>query len=127
MNTYAQDAADALLDIQDAGGIVTFPGAITGTAPVYDSATGQWSGGTPGSDATAPAVEIPGDPDRMAALKLVLVNPVTLMVAASGLAVALAPSMLMVWGGVSYSIKDVEPLRPDGVTTIFFTVIGSAG
>lgn len=126
MSIYDAVAERALAQITKKGGVVTFPGANVGTPQTYDPATDTYSGGTPPSDATGRAVQIEGDPDRFKTLGLVLVNPVTLMIAAAGLGVTPAPGMLMSWGGKNYNIKDVDPVMPDGVTPIIYTVIGSA-
>lgn len=122
MGKYDAIAQRALETITKKGGPVTFPGA--GTPAVYDPATDTWSGGS-SSVATGRAVQIESDPDRFAALKLVLTNPVTLMIAAAGLSVTPAPGMQMTWAGTTYAIKDVDPIAPDG-TPIIYTVIGSA-
>lgn len=122
MTIYAQDAIDALADIRAAGAAVVFPGA--GTAPTYDATTSQWSGGEAGSAVTGYALQLEGDPVRLASLNLVLINPVTLLVAAYGLSVTPAPNMSMTWAGTTYVIRDVQVLAPDG-TAITYTVVGS--
>jgi len=125
MGQYDAVAQRALAAITRKGGPVTFPG--TGTPPTYDPATDTWSGGAAGADVVGRAVQIDGDPDRFAALNLVLVNPVTLMVAASGLTVTPAVGMLFTWGGLTYSLKDKEEVKPDGQTPIIYVVTGSTG
>lgn len=112
---YASEAADALTDIQDAGAPVTFP---SGSPPVYDAATDTWSADTRGT-ASSYALQVKSDPDRLAALGLVLANPVTLLVAASGLAVTPAPGMAMTWAGLTYTIKLVEAVAPDGTAILY--------
>lgn len=123
MTKYASEAADALSDIADAGAAVTFKRA-DGT-PVYDSTTGRWTK-SPDTTASGSAMQVRGDPDRFAALSLVLVDPVTLLVAASGLAITPQPGDSMVWAGATYTVKDVDPTGPDG-TAIFYRIIGSRG
>lgn len=121
---YAADAADALADIREAGAAVTFPGAIPGTAGVYDPATDTWSAGTPATDATGYALEIEGDPDTYRALSLIQSNPVTLLIAASGLGITPRPGVVMTWAGTAYTIRLSNPTGPDG-TPILWTVVGS--
>ncbi len=120
MSIYAPEAESALLMITEAGGIVSFPG--TATSAVYDGATDTWSG-SPSSDATGRAVQIDSDPDRFRALGLTLANSVTLLIAALNLSVTPRPGMYITWAGITYSIKDVEAVAPDGVP-IMYTVIG---
>lgn len=125
--SYAAIASRSLALIKRKGGTVTFPGAIQGTPDVYDPTTDTTTPGTPPTDATGNAVQIDGDPDKLAALSLILVRSVTLLVAASGLAITPAPNMAMTWGSVGYSIVTVDPTTPDGDTVILYTIIARAG
>lgn len=120
-NQYDAVAQRTLATIARRGGIVTFPG--TGSGGIYDPLTDAWSGAGP-ADAQGKAIQIEGDPDRFAALKLVLVDPVTLMIAAGGLTVTPSVGKLMTWAGVTYTIKDRDPVAPDG-TPIIWIVTGS--
>lgn len=117
---YDAVATRALATIARKGSPVTF-GATTGGT--YNPLTDTWSGGT-ASAITGQAVQIEGDPDRFAALNLVLVNPVTLLVAAKDLDVAPEPGMTFTWASKVYTIKDVDPTAPDGVA-VLYTVTGS--
>jgi len=127
MSLYTQDAADALADIAEAGGVVTFPGAIPGTAPTYTEATDTWSGGTAPTDAAGSALKLDSDPNQYRALSLVLTNPITLLIAGYGLLVTPRPGMPMGFGGATYTIKNVDDLNPAGDQSILWTVIGDAG
>jgi len=73
---------------------------------------------------TGSALQIEDDPATMAALQLTTSNPVTLLVAASGLGIVPAAGMQFDWAGTRYVAKSVEALAPDG-TPILFTVIGA--
>lgn len=121
---YATDAADALADITENGAAITFPDAIPGTAGVYDPATDTWSAGTPPTDATGYALQLEGDADTYRALSLIQSNPVTLMIAASGLTITPRPGMAFTWASTAYTIRTADPFGPDG-TPIYFTVVGS--
>jgi hypothetical protein len=119
---YAATAQRALATIARKGAPVTFTGSPA-SAPVLDEATGQWSGGSgPSADVIGRAIQIEGDPDRFKALNLVLVNPVTLMIAAKGLPVGvIAPGKPMRWAGVDYTIRDAgDTLAPDGEPILYF-------
>lgn len=122
MSQYDAVAQRALAQITAKGAPVVF---TAGTAPVYNPLTDTWSGGTLGP-VQGRAVQIPDNPTRVAALSLVLIDPVTLLVAASGLKVTPLPGMPMAWAGVTYVVKDAEAVAPDG-TPILWTVIGSRG
>jgi len=108
----------ATITAKGAAGVFT-----AGTPPIYDPLTGEWSGGTLGP-VPFRAVQIPDDPARFTALGLILIDPVTLMVAAKSLVTTPTPGMPMLWAGVNYSVKNCEAVAPDGVP-ILFTVIGS--
>ena len=122
MSRYDRAVTLALKAITQKGGPIVFPGA--GTPPVYNRATDTWSGGVAGSDVIGQAIQIPDNPERFAALNLAIVNPVTIMVAGSGLTITPLVGMPFVWGTRSYVIKDVESLAPDGVTNVLWTIIG---
>jgi hypothetical protein len=126
MGIYDGAAQRALAAIAKKGAPVLFPGAIAGTAGHYDEATDTTTPGSAATDATLRAVQIEGDPDRFQALKLILSNPVTLLIAAKDASITPAPGMAMIWAGTKYTVRDVEPLAPDG-NAIIWTVIGSAG
>lgn len=122
---YDGAATRALATIEAKGAAVSFAPGGSAAGSMYDPLTNQWSGGSsdswPGS-----AVQIPGDPDRFAALKLMLTDPITLLVAAKNLTAAPTPGMSMVWDGVLYTVKDVEPVAPAGsASAIVYTVTGS--
>lgn len=123
MAQYDALAQRALALITKKGGPVVFPG--TGTPPVYNEATDTYAGGTAGVNTTGRAVQVNGDPDRFAAMHLTLINPVTLIVAAVGLAITPIVGMVFIWGGVRYTIKDADTLKPDGVTAIIHTITGT--
>lgn len=117
---YASDSADALADIKEAGGVVTF---TRGGSAVYDAATDTWSGGS-SAPVSGYAIQRRGDVDRFAALSLVLVDPVTLLVAAWNLTITPQPGDAMLWAGVTYTVRDVDAVAPDG-TAILYSVTGS--
>lgn len=122
MGQYDAVATRTLAAITKKGAAVLF-GVAAGN--VYNPLTDTWSGGTV-SFATGRAVEIPGDPNRFQALGLVLTNPVTLLVAAQGLTIEPAPGMSLTWGGVGYTIMNVDRVAPDGETLLLYTVIAAA-
>lgn len=113
-------AQRTLAAIERNGGTVTFLGAdVPAGPPVYDPETDEFTGGGSGSseeNVTGRAVQITGDPDRFAALGLVLENPVTLAVAAHGLGITPTVGESFVWpeDGTTYVIKDPQDIGLDG-------------
>lgn len=116
--SYAPDHASALADIRAAGAAVTF----TRTALGYDETTG---GNTPSASTVAGyAVRIPGDPTRYQRLGLVMSTHPTLLVGATTFGSVPAPGDTVAWGGVTYTVRDVEPLEPNGSAIISTVVVG---
>lgn len=125
MSRYDAVAARTLKAIEKYGADVTFPGTASGAPGTYNPATDQFTSADPNADATGKAVQIEGDPDRWSSLGLTLSNPVTLMIAASGLSVTPEVGMAIEWAGLAYAIRDVSSVAPDGVP-ILYTVIADA-
>jgi hypothetical protein len=115
---YDAVSARALATIARKGAAVAFSVVTIG---VSDPSTGLPPSSTT-SVATGSAVEIPGDPDVYAAFNLVLLNPITLLVAAKNLGVTPAPGMAIAWASKSYTIKLATPVSPDGVPVLWTIV-----
>jgi hypothetical protein len=116
--------AQFLTQATASGGPIVFPDA-GGTPAVQDPTTGVWTGGTAPSPETGYAVQTDGDPDRFAALGLVLNNPVTVLVAAQDLSVVPSPGMRFQWASKPYTTKLSEPHGPDG-DPIYYKVTGDS-
>ena len=111
MADYTQDAADALAAVADAGAAVTFTFTTPGT---YDESTDTWS--TPTTDTvTGSAIEIPGNPMTYQALSLVRSKAPSLFFAPDTYGDLPDAGYVVTWGGVAYTVKDVQPLQPDGM------------
>jgi hypothetical protein len=122
---YATEIAETLADLEEDGGPIVFTAKSAGRD--YNEDTGLW---VEGADVVARsfALQLEDDPAMFAALGLTLRSPITLMVAAGGLAFAPAPLYGTVpvrgnFAGVDFAVKACEPFAPDG-TPIYFTVIG---
>jgi hypothetical protein len=132
---YAAEIAETLADIQEGGGPVAF--TAQKAARVYDEDTGTWSGG---GDLVSRsfAMQLEDDPAlyaRFASGGLTFRNPITLMVAAGGLAFVPEPlygegdsavPVILEWpqgSGEIWSVAACEAFAPDGAP-IYFTVIG---
>ncbi len=78
------------------------------------------------STASATAAAVANDLRRFNELSLVLITPVTLLVAADALGTFIPRAGdTFVWGGKTYTVRDVVTLNPDGTTSLLHTVVGS--
>ena len=118
---YAPDIASTSRDIAAAGAPITFTRDTSTYAPSTDTKT-------PGTaQACGVALRVKPrytDVMRLQAQGLVLIDPVTLLVAADGLAFDPQPGDTFVWGCISYTVRSVDVTAPDG-TPILYKVVGS--
>lgn len=118
---YADEIADAGRQIAAAGQSVTF----TRTTQAYDAATDTAVPTV--TTATGAAIRVKPrftDITRFLSPGLALSDPVTLLVAASGMAFDPLPGDTFVWSGQTYAVRSVDPTGPDGAT-IITRVVGS--
>lgn len=118
MGNYASDHSDALATVADAGAAATFTLTSPGT---YDESTGTWSTPTT-STVTGSAVEVGGDPDTYERLSLIRSSAPSLFFTPDTYGSLPTVGYTVTWGGVSYTVKDVLPLSPDG-TAIAATIL----
>lgn len=119
---YDATSARALATIARKGADVFFP--VAGTPPVFDQATNTWSGSTAADPVKGKAVQTENDSEVIATLGLVGKTVVTLLVPAKNLALVPIAGMMLIWAGVTYTIRDPGPLAPDGIP-ILYTVVAS--
>lgn len=119
MASYAPDHASALADLRDAGAAVAFS-RIT---HVMDEATGLM---TPTTTTIAGyAIRDMGRGDRYHALGLIPSRNPTLLFAASTFGDAVALGDTVTWGGIGYTVRDVDPVAVDGTPIVTFVVVGA--
>ena len=122
MAAYATERADALADIREAGGPVTFTRTTPGT---YDPTTGQY-GGTVTTASGYAIARRPngGDLERLKTLGIDLINVrgQLLVVAAQGLAFQPRPDDRCLWAGETYTVRDVGPLNVNGTEPVLHYV-----
>lgn len=108
MANYAPDHAGALADLQDAGTAVTF----TRTATGYD----EDGGGASPTDSTVTgyAIRTRGNPLRYQALGLVEAVAPTLLFVPNTFGQTPEPGDVVSWGSVDHTVREVQPLEPDG-------------
>ena len=112
MSKYAAEHASARAEVKAAGSPVTFTLTAPGT---YDAATGVW--GTP-TTTTVPgyAIRTKGDPLKYQALGLVQSESPMLLFVPDTYGGAPAPGYSCAWNSMTYIVRDVDPLAPDGLT-----------
>lgn len=116
--SYAVEHAGALADVTEAGAAVTFSKVSQGS---YDPETDTATPST--STVAGSAVRVPGDPERYSRLNLVESKAVTLLFAPTTFGDTPALGATCSWGGETLTVRDVEPLAPDGNTIIATVVV----
>lgn len=115
--SYKNDHARALKDITKAGAAVTFRKAtrthnpVTGHSTVVDTTV------------AGSAVRVAGRPKVYEALKLVESQAPTLLFVASTYSEKPDVGMTVVWGSQTFTVKDVNPVAPDGSAIICRVVV----
>ena len=115
--SYANDHAGALRDIQKAGVAVTF----TKETRVPDPLTGHST--VTSSTIVGYAIRVVGRPKVYEALKLVESQAPTLLFAASTFGEKPDIGMTVEWGSETFTVKDVNPVAPDGNAIICRVVV----
>jgi hypothetical protein len=107
--------------------MVTFTRHAAGT---YDAAAGTWSGaGT--TTITGSAIQVRGNVQRYAALGLVLSTMPTLLFTPTlyglraGTAEFVLPGDVVEWATRTYTVRDVDPVAPDGVVIVARIVVSA--
>lgn len=117
MTQYSDEITSAQEALDDAGGAIAFTRSASG----YNGVTGQFSQ-APVSAATS-ALQVKANPMTISALAakgLVLLRPIAWLVAASKLG-AFVPAFddAATWAGTTYTVRDVQPLAPDGAAIMY--------
>lgn len=97
---------------------------FTRTTQTYDAATDTMTPVT--TTVTGEAVRVKGDPQRYQALGLRLDTMPTLLFTPTTYGEVPEPGDTVVWpltGGDTYTVKDVDPVAPDGVVILARVVI----
>lgn len=117
--SYAPDHASALLDLTRAGAAVTFTLTRPGT---FSPSTDTWSTPTE-TTVTGAAVRVKGSPLTYQRLNLAPSEAPTLLFTPTTYGDVPALGSAVVWGSVTYVVKDVEPLAPDGTAILSRVVV----
>lgn len=116
---YATTHAQAVADVKAAGLAVTFTRTAGGT---YNRLTDTTTGSTT-TTVTGWAVRVPGSPITYERLNLVQSEAPTLLFAPTTVGTLPPLSAQVNWGGVSYTVRDVDPIAPDGVALVARVVV----
>lgn len=119
MTAYASDHAAALADVRTAGTPVTF--TVT-TQGAQDPATGFFPNPTV-STVAGFALRVKGDPQRYRDLGLTESEAPTLLTVPSTYGGTPALNASVTFGGQTYTVRDVEPLAPDGTAVLCRVVV----
>ena len=116
---YAAEHAGALVDISAAGAAVTFTYATAGT---YDAATDTYT--TPTSTTVSgSAMQVRGTPEQNVVLGLVESEAPTLLFAPTTYGGVPEPGYTVSWNSVTYTVKAVTPVAPDGTVILARVVV----
>lgn len=91
------------------------------TQSAYDPETDTSS--TSETTITGVAIRVPGDPKRYAALGLVESDAPTLQFVPTTYGNTPEPGDTVTWANETYTVRDVEPVAPDGVTILARVII----
>ena len=108
----------ALALVKRKGAAVTFSRTTQGG---YDAETDTATPST--STVVGHAVRVQGDPERYAGLGLVEAKAVTLLFAPTTIDEQPSPGDEVTWDGVEYTVRDVDPVAPDGDVIVSSVVI----
>lgn len=107
--------------------MITFTRQSPGT---LDPSTGTWTT-PPATTITGSAIQVRGNPQRYAALELILSTMPTLLFTPTsyGLRAFTAefvmPGDTVVWNGVTFTVRDIDPVAPDGFVIVARIVVSS--
>lgn len=117
--SYAADHAGAVADVQAAGARVTFTLSSPGT---YTDATDAWTSATT-TTVAGYAIRVGGNPVRYAELNLRQSEAPTLLFTPSTYGSLPALGSSVTWNSLVYTVRDVQPLAPDGTAILARVVV----
>lgn len=100
-------------------------------AGIYDAINGVWSAPPSTITIAGNAIQVRGNPQRYQAKGLEISTMPTLFwtPATYGLRAftpdCVLPGDTVVWAGITYSVKDVEPISPDGIVIAARIIVSS--
>jgi hypothetical protein len=119
MTAYASDHAGAYADVASAGSAVTFTKSVQGA---QDPATGLFTDPTTVTVAGV-ALRVKGDPQRYRDLGLTESAAPTLLFVPATYGETPPLGATGVFGGETYTVRDVNPLAPDGTAVLAKVVV----
>lgn len=118
MSSYLAEHAGALADLAEAGTAVTFSHTTSTYTESTDATTAPVTATVAGY-----ALRVKGNPITYAALNLVQSEAPTLLFAPSTYGQMPVLGSSVTWGGQSYTVRDVNPLAPNGTAILCKVVV----
>lgn len=119
---YAAQAASALATLKRKGAAVTFTQVLPGT---FDPVTETWSGGSTATVSGYAIRDTGGNPQRWIALSLIQSEAPRLLFGSTTAGSLPALGATVSWGGTTYTVRDVEPIEPDGTAIVAFLIVSA--
>lgn len=116
---YASQQASSYATLKRKGAAVSFIETLPGT---LDPVTETYSGATTVTVAGY-AVRVAGDPIRYRALELIQSENPTLLFGSTTAGSLPAVGSRVTWNALAYTVRDVEPLAPDGPAILAYIII----
>lgn len=116
---YTATHSRALKTVTKKGTTVTFTHVTPGT---YDASTDTWTDAVDAS-VSGYAIRTAGDPQKYKALNLVQSESPALLFTPSTYGDKPALGATVSWDSVAYSVRDVEPIEPDGTAIACYVVV----
>lgn len=117
--SFATEHADALASIGESGASVSFSHSVMTYDPITDAPIP-----TPVT-VTGKAIRVKGEPQRYEELSLVESESPMLLFAPDTYGQSPPLGARVTWGGVTYTVRGVYPLAPDGTTILAKVMISS--
>jgi hypothetical protein len=114
---YADTHARAAALVAAKGATVTFTAYTQTYTPTTDTST------VTASTVTGSAIRVRGNPDTYETLKLIESQAPTLLFAPATYGDAPSLGAVVSWGGTTYTVRDVQPVAPDGSDIISRIVV----
>ncbi len=116
---YDTTHGNALSLVKRKGAAVTFTNALPGTE---DPETGLFTASS-SSTVAGQAVRVAGDPKIYEALNLVEANSPTLLFVPTTFGGAVTLGSTLTWSSVSYTVRQANPIAPDGTNIAWRVVV----
>lgn len=119
---YAAQAASALATLRRKGAAVTCTQTLPGT---YDPLTDLWSSPSTVTVSGYAIRDTGGNPQRWRDLELIQSEAPRLLFGSTTAGSLPALGATLVWGGTTYTVRDVDPIEPDGTAIVAHLIVSA--